>query len=66
MLAGPAWVGPPGAVTKVNRGLGLRSARESLPIFRCPQHYCCGLTVPSQVEMVALLERTTASANEQK
>jgi hypothetical protein len=29
-------------------------------------NYCSGLTVPSQVEIDAALERTTASANEQK
>jgi hypothetical protein len=28
--------------------------------------YCSGLTVPSQVEIEAELERTTASAKEQK
>jgi hypothetical protein len=35
-------------------------------IFRRPQPYCCGLTVLSQVAIVDPLERTTASANEQK
>lgn len=31
-----------------------------------PWSYRCGLIVPSQVVIVAALERTTASANEQK
>ena len=35
-------------------------------IFRRPQPYCCGVTVPSQVAIADALDRTTASANEQK
>lgn len=52
----------PGAQDQVSNGSELMSRR---PGFRCLR-YCCGTTEPSQVEIAAELERTTASANEQK
>jgi hypothetical protein len=52
------------AVTKVNRFDGplRRSGQRAWP----PRSYRCGLIEPSQVVITAALERTTASANEQK
>ncbi len=62
MLARSAGVCLPGAVTKVNCSLGPRLVPC---IFRRARRYCCGAIVPSQVVIVVVLTRTTASAKEQ-
>jgi hypothetical protein len=47
-----------GMVTKVNR---LQEPGWVPEVFLAP-HYCCGVTVPSQVGIADMLTRTTASA----
>jgi hypothetical protein len=53
------------AVTKVKPPAGTK-AGPGIFRRRQPYSYCCGLMVLSQVAIVDPLERTTASANEQK